>query len=222
AEGQDVAEWLKAQGGVLGIPEKPEGYEVKKPDLPDGVSWDDGLEAKWREKAHAAGMLPHQMQAGVELMAEVQTGLLNDARADLQNATQEMRQALERDWGDQYGAKVELAKQAAAAAFQAAGLDGEEQLAVAQMLKPKVGDPGIMRLFAALGAMMGEDSLAQGGKGGAGAGGMAMTPQEAKAELDRFTGPDGEYGRAMKDKNQKALNELNPRRLQLIKLMSSG
>ncbi|SFI60688.1 hypothetical protein [Albimonas pacifica] len=214
---QPVAEWMKANRELFGLPEAPDGYEIKRPDMPEGVTWDEGLETKFREIGHANGMTPAQMQASVDMFAEMRKTEFETLATELQTAGEEMRQQLERDWGDQYSAKVKQAQQAAQAMGEKAGLDTEQILSIGQLLKPKVGDAGIMRLFAAIGAAMGDDGFVPGAGGGPGIG---MTPQEAKAEHDRFVGLDGEYGKAYRAGDQPKMRELNAKRLQLLKLAS--
>ena len=54
---------------------------------------------------------------------------------------------------------------------------------------------------------------------GSGAGGgLAMTPAEAKEELRRFEGPEGEYGQAFAKNDLRRLAELKARRGQLAKI----
>jgi hypothetical protein len=215
-EGQAVAEWLRENGKAFGIPEAPDGYEVTKPDLPEGMSWDDGLEGQFRTLAHEQGMTPDQFNASIGLFANHMKGMFEGAALDGKTAEQEMRQELDRDWGDQYSAKVQLAQSAFQAIAAEAGLDHDQQLAAAFLLKPKVGDAGIMRMFAAIGAKMGDDGFV----GGAGVPGVA-TPQEAKAELQRFMGSDGDYGKAFAAKDHKAMRALEGRRDQLTRMAAS-
>jgi hypothetical protein len=144
-------------------------------------------------------------------------GIFEGAVQGSQTAQAELRQELDRDWGDQYGPKVQQAQAAFQAIAAEAGLDHEQQMAAAELLKPKIGDAGIMRMFAAIGAKMGDDAFV----GGGGAPGMT-TPQEARAELQKFTGPDGEYGKAFAAKDHKAMRQLEGRRDQLTKLASGG
>ncbi|MDF2235378.1 hypothetical protein P2H44_22715 [Albimonas sp. CAU 1670] len=215
---QPVAEWMKANRETFGIPEAAEGYEIQRPQLPEGMEWDEGLEGRFREVAYESGMTPGQVQGAVNLFAEMQTAQFQGVANELAEATTAMRKQLEQEWGDQYPAKVNLAQRAAQALGEKAKLDNEQILAIGQLLKPKVGDAGIMKLFATIGEAMGDDGFV----GSDTAGGLGATPAEAKAEHDRFVGPEGEYGKAMKAGDQAALRRLNPRRLQLIKLYSGS
>lgn len=158
-------------------------------------------------------MTPAQVQAGAKFFAEFQARQFETVGAQLQQASDAMRQELERDWGDQYPAKIRRAQEAAQAIGQAAGLDTDAIMRMGELLKPKVGDAGIMRLFAAIGDMAGDDGFVA---GGGGAGGMGMTPAEAKAELQRFTSREGDYGKAYAA--GKVPKDLENRRQMLMKL----
>lgn len=53
AKPEEVAAFRKA----LGVPDKPDGYGIKKPDqLPEGVVWDDAKVSKFTELAHKHGI----------------------------------------------------------------------------------------------------------------------------------------------------------------------
>lgn len=214
AKGQDVHDWLRANSAMLGLPDAPEGYEIEKPELPKGLEWNGELEAGFRQLAHEHAMTPAQVQAGAKFFAEFQARQFETVGAQLQEASDAMRQALERDWGDQYPAKIQRAQQAAQAVGQAAGLDSDAIMRIGELLAPKIGDAGIMRLFAAIGDMAGDDGFVPGGGGGAS--GMGMTPAEAKAELQRFTSPAGDYGKAYAA--GKVPKDLEDRRQMLMKL----
>lgn len=219
AKDQPVADWMKANAAVFGLPEAPEGYEIQRPQLPEGMTWDEGLEGKFRSIAHANGMTPAQVQANVDMFAEMRAAEFQNVATEMRTASDAMRQELERDWGAQYGAKVQLAQKGAQAMAEKAGLGTEQILAIGQLLRPKVGDAGIMRLFAAVGEAMGDDAFVPSAAGSGGVG-IAMTPQEAKAEHDRFVGPDGDYGKAWAKGDQASVRRLNDKRLQLLRIAS--
>lgn len=46
---------------ALNVPEKPEGYEIKRPEkLPDGMIYDESLEASFKSTVHKLGLSPAQ------------------------------------------------------------------------------------------------------------------------------------------------------------------
>lgn len=53
---------------ALGVPDKPDGYEIKRPEkMPEGMSYDEALEGSFKEVAHKVGLTPSQTQAIVEM-----------------------------------------------------------------------------------------------------------------------------------------------------------
>ena len=220
-----MADWLKANGAVFGIPEAPDGYKIDKPDTwPKDAPWDDKLEAKARELGHTHGLTGDQMGAMVGLFAEHTASLVQGAEQGQEQAQAALRAELQRDWGDQFDAKTAQAQQAFAAVAEAAGLDEAAKLDAATALIGKTGDGNVMRLFAALGDMMGEDTMPRiAGGGGAQ---LGMTPAEARAELAAMEDPDSEYAKATAAKRQgRAVPnwaELTERRTYLAKLAAKG
>ena len=217
-EGQSSAEWLRENAKAFGIPETADAYDIAKPEMPEGMEWDAALEGKFREIAHAQGMTPDQVNASVGVFAENMVGMFTTAGQELQVATQAMNAELERDWGDQYPAKVAAAQAASRVLGSEAGLSEDNILAIGELLKPKIGDAGIMKLFAAVGAKLSDDELV-----GIGAGlGGATTPADAAAELAQFTSPEGDYGKAYRARDRAEVKRLEPRRQRLIELSAKA
>lgn len=53
----------KAYYKSLGIPENPDGYEIKRPEkLPEGMHYSESLEAGFKETAHKLGLTPSQVK----------------------------------------------------------------------------------------------------------------------------------------------------------------
>ncbi|QPM89151.1 hypothetical protein [Pseudooceanicola algae] len=220
----DVSDWLRANGDLFGIPEKADGYDIKPPESwPKDAKWDSDLEAAARTKGHELGLNARQMQGMVELYAGAVAKLDAGASQDLEQASAQLQSELQADWGDTYGAKVTLAQQAAQAVAEAAGLDSDGLLAIAQVLKKGTGDANTLRLFAAVGEMMGEDSLPNLLGNGAG---LSSTPAEARAELEAMMGPDSEYSKAVAAKRggkpgaDAEFKRLHERRQHLEKMVS--
>ncbi|MEX0306035.1 MAG: hypothetical protein AB3N12_01500 [Ruegeria sp.] len=216
-EGQDMAEWMRSNGEMFGIPDDADGYTVEKPkDWPKDMPWDTELEAQARKIAHEHGISGKALQAMSDLQAATVLKLAGDADLDLQTATAEMQTQLQSDWGDQYPAKVAAAQQAASVLAEAAGLDPEGIANLSSVLKPKIGDANTIKLFAAVGEMMGEDTVTTLLNKGDNT--LATTPAEARAELAKQQSPEGEWYKATKDKNQAEIARLKPRIDQLRKI----
>ena len=186
-----LGEWMRENAETLGLPKEAEGYAIGDLTLPEGMTRDTDLEAAVQKIAFDHGVPPAAHKAMVEAYAERMGTLFSGVDEDLAVANQKMETELKGDWGNQYGAKVQQAQQAFSLLAQQAKLDADTQTAMFASLKEKGGDASVMRLFAAVGAMMGEDSLAQGT-----APALAMTPADARATAAQMRSPDGDYGKA--------------------------
>jgi hypothetical protein len=212
-EGQALAEWMRENAGIFGLPESPEKYELKAPKMPEGVGWDATLEAKARAVAHANGVPPAALQAMTEVYAAHIGEVAQEAQNGIAAANQAMLADLMKDWGHNTPHMMAVAQQAAQAIGQKAGLSPEGLAGVAMVLKEKVGDAGVMKIFATIGEMMGEDTLQTGGTQS-----LGMTPQQAAAQLRAMDAPDGEYGRAYARGDRAEMARLQDKRNALIRI----
>jgi hypothetical protein len=168
---QDLAAWEGWER--LGRPARPEDYVIARPELPEGVEWDGEAEAAFRPVAHRLGLLPHQVEGVVGLFAELQArrtaGGREAAAADAGDMEAELREA----WGGRYDAELASARRAARA------FAGPDELA---RLEGATGSAALVRLFARIGAAMGEDRMVAGEAAG------RLGPAEAKAAIDAVMG----------------------------------
>lgn len=215
AKDQPYADWARANAAMLGLPDKAEGYTAPPPEFwPKDAKWDAELEGRARDVAFAQGVSPAAHRAYVDLFAQKMKDMGDEADTDLNTAKAQMMADLEKDYGAQTDARITLAKQAAQAVAEKAGLDSETINRIGTTLSKETGDAGVIRFLAAIGDMMGEDSGVAIGKGGS----LTMTPADARAELARFQSADGEYGKAHAAGDAAKLRELTPKRAQLAKL----
>ena len=166
----------------LGIPDAPDGYQIKKPELPEGVQWDGEFEKTAVAQMHKAGFTPSQVQAAIDLYAS-QTLNLHKSGADAlaareQEATaaqEEAQKALRAEWGKAYDTKLQYASRAVAHL-------GGENLQKFMNENPAIGNhPEMIKAMAKVGELLGEDTL----KVGKSAGGP-LTPAEARAEANKL------------------------------------
>lgn len=214
-KGESVADWLKANGSTFGIPESADKYDVQRPESwPKDAPWNDALEGKVREIGLASGMSNDAVNAMVGLYAENIMALDQQAADDFEKGSAEMMSALEKDWGEQTSAKLTLASQAASVIAEKAGLDASAMENLAASLKPKIGDAGTMRVFAAIGEMMGDDQMVMGDGGVS----LNTTPAEARAKLSQLQGKGGEFYEATQKKDREAIARLKPEVERLTKI----
>lgn len=179
----DSPEVTAAFRQAMGVPEKPEGYEIKVPEgLPAGV-WNDDAAGQFRTWAHELGLTPTQAQGLAERYAQMGGNAV-------QQSAEVTETELRKEWGVAFNAKMKAANDALR------NIGGED---LAQYLQTSgLGNhPAMVRAWAKIGEGMGEDRPA--GMGTGRSSGM-MTPSEAKAERMKIMG----------DKNSAYWNRRDP------------
>ena len=169
---QDLAAW---EGwDRLGRPARPEDYVITRPTLPEGMEWDATAEEAFRPVAHRLGLLPHQVNGVIGLFAELQATRPGDqpTAAPGPDATS-LEADLREGWGAGYDAELARARRAAQA------FAGPDELA---RIEGDMGSAAMVRLFARIGAAMGEDRLVSGSSP------ARLGPTEAKAAIDAVMG----------------------------------
>lgn len=220
AKDQPISDWMKANAKTFGIPDSVDGYKVDKPaDWPKDLPWNEELDAKAQALAFENGVPVELHKAYIGMVADYMKGTAADLDRQMDTARGEMMTELQRDWGKQADAKLTQAKQAMSHFAGEAGLAPEAIDGLMTTLKEKVGDAAAMKLFAAIGASMGEDKI--GGLGGGG-GALGMTPAEAKAQMTAASQPGGKLWEAMKSNNRTALAEAHAEVERLAKIAAGG
>jgi hypothetical protein len=215
AEGQALPEWMRANAAALGLPDKEEGYAVKRPEgWPKDAAWDGEFEAQARKLAFEAGVPPAAFQGFVELYATKVAGLEQAAAEGLARDNAAMMAELQRDHGDQTEAVITRARQGAEVVASRAGMTPDQIGELSQLLSAKTGNATAIRFMAAIGEMLGEDTGIGMGRGGA----LTMTPAEARSQLAAFTAEGSDWAKAAAAGNASKIAELKPRFEQLAKL----
>jgi hypothetical protein len=166
----------------MGRPETPEGYEL-------GDDPDNELEF-YRNATHQLGLTQEQAQNMLELYASVQeeqTQSDNQATADFAVNSQI---ELKREWGTNYDGNLDQA-----------------QRAFSQFASPEFGQlmddsglgnhPELVKAFAKIGAMLGEDRLIV----GSGLGQSRITPHDAKDQIQSLY-QDKDFSKAYRDNKE--------------------
>ncbi len=141
---------------VLGVPDKPEGYGLKKPDnLPEGVQWDDAVVGKYAAVMHKHNVSPEAVKELVALNLEVEGGRAAAGPLEAQKQMQAEFTALDSGLPagvtrDQFMAR---ATQGLTLASKLTGISVEE-------LKAGTRTARDVKLFHAMAEMAGEDKLA--------------------------------------------------------------
>jgi len=146
---EEVAEYRKA----IGVPESPEGYNLKPEQLPEGVTWDDNVAKRAAELAHKHHIPAAAMQEFMKFDME-RAALMNQAAAGMiEQQLEAGRAELQRVYGDKMPEKIELARRAAVTA----GVDPSSQGFV---------DPQVVKAIVNLAEKLSDDKLVAGDQTG--------------------------------------------------------
>lgn len=219
-KGTDTAAWLAQNREALGIPKDATGYEVKIPEGFDEATWDKDLADKTTAMAAELGVPPAMHQRYVETFA----GWVKDqdkAAAEAgKQAEAEMTAALEKDWGKDTRARVTAARQAAQRWAEEAGLDRDGLQLVSADLTDKIGPAATIRLFDVIARATADDTIPNIVPGGGG--GMPSDAASAQAELEKLRGKDGEYFKAVQERNMAEVKRLQPKIDQLTAIVAAA
>jgi len=169
--------------GKLGRPETADKYSITKPaDLPEGIQYSPEVEAAFKQIAHENGL--SDGQAGKLYgwyYGLVKAGHVQQAKAE-KDATDAAVNALKDEWkGDAFKTNTELA----ARAFKKFGGETPEVAKFIEETKvnglPLGNHPMFLKVFAAIGKVISEDSMNVGDRGGAG--GETSDEEKAKARF---------------------------------------
>lgn len=176
--------WDKTALAKLGVPDSPDKYQIKRPQLPEGMAYDEAFEKAALTKAHELGLMPAQVQNLLDLYAAQQVAQVGKMQEMAQQAQEATAILLKQEWGNAYGAKLENAS-------KAMRMIGGDALAEALIETGAGNHPEIVRAFAKIGDMLGEDRIRQGQPSG-----FNMTPDEARTEANRLMAHEGYANRA--------------------------
>lgn len=166
--------WDATARTKLGIPETPDKYTYKRPELPEGLPWDQNFEKAALTKAHELGLTPNQVQGLIDLYAGQRVSEFGGLDTMREQAQAEAAETLKKEWGNAYQVKLDNAS-------RAAKMVGGDELVEALVETGAGNNPAIIRAFAKIGAMLGEDRMRSGQPSGFG-----LTPEEARAEATKL------------------------------------
>lgn len=147
----------------LGKPEKPEGYQIGKPEeWPTETPYDEKGEAWFRAMAHKNHLTAKQAQAMYAEYMNLYVGVAKQQKIDQETAKNTALETLKKEWGGEEGWKANLTL-----ADRALTQFGSPEF------KKHLDDTGLgnhpemVKMFVAIGKAMAEDTFVK-GKGGGG------------------------------------------------------
>jgi hypothetical protein len=151
---KSTPEEISAYRKAIGVPESPEGYNLKPEQLPEGVVWDESVAKRAAELAHKHNIPASAMSELMKFDME-RAALMNQAAAQMIETQLETGRAeLQKVWGDKMPEKIELARRAAVTA----GVDPTSQGFV---------DPQVVKAIVSLAEKLSDDKLVAGDQTGA-------------------------------------------------------
>jgi hypothetical protein len=164
-------EWERVYS-KLGRPDKPEGYNFKKPDnLPNGVEWNDEFEKDFRSLAHKNGLTNSQAQ----VMLDSWNTYVGKQAATIQTSRESGEAELKKVWGAEYEKNVTLCQRAVKEL-------GDEEFVKFLDTSTYGNHPAMVKFLAKIGAELAEDSSAAGAQ----ATSSAIGAREARAEIAKI------------------------------------
>ncbi|MEP4379751.1 MAG: hypothetical protein ABJ215_01120 [Alphaproteobacteria bacterium] len=199
---------------ALGRPARPDDYNLDGLERPDGMPWDEDFQTRMLERMHASGLTDGQARALLEGYVELQGAAWQDATAAQGRALDAAETGLRREWGESFDARIDVANRAFAAAF-GDRVDDVRQLRLAD--GQHLGDhPDMVRAFAKLGSLMGEDEFV-GGKEAR----IGHSSSAARAELSTLEA-DPEFRTALLDRAHPEHRQAVARRSDLARAAYGG
>ena len=167
----------------LGRPETADKYSITKPaDLPEGIEYSADVEAAFKKVAHEKGLSDTTAKEIYGWYWDLVKAGHVQAMQTEKAATEKAVNTLKDEWkGDAFKVNSELAKRA----FAKFGGDTPEVIKFrddTMIDGVRLGDhPTFLKIFAAIGKTISDDSLSAGGRGGAG--GELSDEEKAKARF---------------------------------------
>ncbi len=210
-DGEDISKW---EGwDKLGALKTPEDYgkALKRPEMPEGVAYDDEAEKALVAVAVAQRWPKHITQAVLDLGTKMRLDTIGaqdaQAKAELATYGTEAAQA----WGSKKKDQEEMARRGA----RFLGADAATVGAIATELG--CTSFSVIKTLAALGAAVGED----GALVGKGANSLGITPEQAQAEI-KAQNEDEETQKALTNPEHARHKEVNDRRKLLQQIAHAG
>jgi hypothetical protein len=146
---EEVAAYRKA----VGVPDSPEGYNLKPEKLPEGVNWDESVAKRAAELAHKHNVPVSAMQEFMQFDMERAAMMQQAAAGMIDTQLESGRAELQKVYGDKFGEKIELARRAAVTA----GVDPASHGFV---------DPQVVKAIVTLAEKLSDDKLVEGNQTG--------------------------------------------------------
>lgn len=187
---EELAKWPGFE--KLGTPKDAKDYQFKRPDMPEGMTYDEAAENRFRAMAHKAHMPQFMFERIMteEIASRTAAGVqsVNDTKTEKTR----IETVLRKDHGAGYDTVMAQAGAAAKFAAEQAGIDAAKTADYASAI---LGSEETAKLFIWLGKALGEGTLK-----GAENKGFTPSQSEARGEISRLN-TDSEFQKAYTDRS---------------------
>ena len=184
----------------LGLPPTPGDYKLTRPELPDGIAYDEALEKAALPVAHKLGLMPGQVQGLIDFIAAHRVAETKAALQTMQSHMAQAEETLRGEWGGNYEKQLSLAA-------RAAKRFGGEDLIGALNESGFGNNPHLVRAFAKIAGLVAEDTMKSDGSP------TRPSTDAALAEIARI------QGEALKDPKHPWINAQHPEHETLLERM---
>jgi len=101
-----TAEEVERYHSKLGRPDTPDDYEFEKPEIPDGMNYDEHMEGEFLKKAHGMGLNSKQVEDLYGWYNSQTKDMFVQHQVAQENSIQKAEIELRADWGRQYEEKI--------------------------------------------------------------------------------------------------------------------
>lgn len=144
----------------LGRPETKDDYELDRPQMPEGMTYDEKFEMTMRGVAHEAGITQSAMKALVKAFNEYQITAFGEVADEMARAVEEGDRALKEKWGADYKPNFEIVERACVELIPDTGL--REKFAQLVDEKGLRNHPVFGEVFFGIGKSMLNDTFVKG------------------------------------------------------------
>lgn len=210
----DAPEWGDIRKKIgFAAPDKAEDYGLTQ-GLPEGA--DPAFANYISAKAHELGVPKAQLEG----LAKAWNGYIGEAESKHAEAEKLKGEAalsqLKTEWGERYGESSELARRAGQEIMQVTGMSADQL----NQIEGAIGTAAFLKMFAAVGSRNNAEASFHGSEGVGSRGGF-MSPDAAKAEIQRLSS-DIEFGKAFMAEQERGLEGPNVQKWKRLNQIAAG
>lgn len=172
----------------MGRPKTAEGYQFTRPQMPEGIDYDEAMHEHFFNEMHTAGLSQRQAEKLYNTFNEYQLKQFEKHQMDHERQCEAAIENLKKEWNRFFDTKLNHAR---LAVKTFGGPTLQNKLDTTGL----GNDPDIIKAFAEMGAILAEDTTH-----GAARTSFTANPESAKAEINNLN-LDSDFMKALTDRN---------------------